>query len=55
MKTIAQQLNVKDFPFVINDKNGNIIYCEWSNGYWERWEYDSNGNQIYREYQVDIG
>jgi hypothetical protein len=49
MKTIAQQLNVKVFPFVIKDKNGNQIYYEDSNGYWSKWEYDSNGNQIYFE------
>ena len=32
MKTIAQQLNVKDFPFKIKDKNNNIIYYEDSDG-----------------------
>ena len=47
MKTIAQQLNVKDFPFEIKDKNGNIIYIENSNGDWYKSEYDSNGNEIY--------
>ena len=46
-KTIAQQLNVKEFPFVIKDSNGNVIYLEDSNGYWYRSEYDSNGNKIY--------
>jgi hypothetical protein len=34
MKTIAQQLNITDFPFEINDKNGNEIYFENSTGYW---------------------
>jgi hypothetical protein len=34
MKTIAQQLNVKDFPFEIKDKNGNELYYENSNGFW---------------------
>ena len=33
MKTIAQQLNVKDFPFTIRDKNGNVIYIEYSTGF----------------------
>ena len=28
MKTIAQQLNIKEFPFRIKDKNGNQIYFE---------------------------
>ena len=46
MKTIAQQLNVKDFPFEIRDKNGYLIYWENSNGDWIKSEYDSNG-QIY--------
>ena len=50
MKTIAEQLNVKDFPFSIKDKNGNEIYWEDSDGYWRKYEYDSNGNKIYYEY-----
>lgn len=49
MKTIAQQLNIKEFPFRINDKNGNQIYYEESDGWWDKSEYDSNGNQIYCE------
>ena len=49
MKTIAQQLNVKDFPFVIKDKNGNAIYYEYSDGHWCKREYDSNGKITYQE------
>ena len=49
MKTIAQQLNVKEFPFTIKDKNNNEIYSECSNGYWWKQEYDSNNNRIYIE------
>jgi glucan-binding YG repeat protein len=49
MKTIAQQLNIKDFPFIIKDKNGNKIYYEDSNGSWLKREYDKNGNKIYSE------
>jgi hypothetical protein len=49
MKTIAQQLNVKEFPFVIKDSNGQEIYYEDSDGYWYKKEYDSNGNEIYYE------
>ena len=30
---IAQQLKIKDFPFIIKDKNGNEIYYENSDGY----------------------
>ena len=48
-KTIAQQLNIKDFPFEIKDKNGQQIYFESSNGTWEKREYDKNGNVIYLE------
>ena len=47
--TIAQQLKIKDFPFVIKDKNGNEIYYENSKGYWWKCEYDSNGTEIYFE------
>jgi hypothetical protein len=43
--TIAQQLNVKDFPFEIKDKNGKYLYCEDSTGVWEKYEYDTNGNR----------
>jgi len=46
-KTIAQFLNVKTFPFQINDEKGNNIYYENDDGYWIRSEYDSNGKQIY--------
>ena len=49
MKTIAQQLNVKDFPFEIKDKNGNEIYFEYSDGFWVKQEFDSNGKEIYYE------
>ena len=33
MKTIAQQLNVTEFPFEIKDKNGNLTYFEDSTGW----------------------
>jgi alpha-amylase/alpha-mannosidase (GH57 family) len=49
MKTIAQQLNVTDFPFEIKDKNNNQIYIEYSNGYWCKREFDSKNNIIYCE------
>ena len=49
MKTIAEQLNVTEFPFEIKDKNGKIVYSEASHGWWCKWEYDSNGNEIYYE------
>lgn len=48
-QTIAQFLNIKDFPFVINDKNGNVIYYEKSDGVWYKCEFDKNGNELYHE------
>lgn len=47
--TIAQQLKIKDFPFIIKDKNGNTLYYENSYGFWIKREYDSFGNEIYHE------
>ena len=49
MNTIAQQLNVKKFPFEIKDENGSEIYFEDSDGYWFKKEFDSKGNDIYYE------
>ena len=48
MKTIAQQLNIKEFPFEIKDSHGNMVYWERSTGGWEKWEYDSS-NMVYWE------
>jgi hypothetical protein len=47
--TIAKQLKVKEFPFQIKDSKGNQIYLEYSNGYWVKYEYDSEDNWIYCE------
>ena len=50
--TIAQQIKW-DFEtngnLEIRDKNGNLIYLEFSDGLWEKREYDSQGRQIYYE------
>ena len=48
-QTIAQFLNIKDFPFEIKDNKGNQIYLEGSDGYWDKSEYDVKGNEIYHE------
>jgi YD repeat-containing protein len=45
-QTISQFLNVKDFPFEIEDKNGKRIYREVSNGFWSKREYNDEGNLI---------
>jgi len=51
-QTIAELLNW-NFEIYgdleINDKNGKLIYWERSDGYWAKWERDSQGNQIYYE------
>jgi len=47
--TIAQQLKIKKFPFIIKDDNGNVIYSEYSSGCWWKKEYDDKGNEIYLE------
>jgi hypothetical protein len=49
MKTIAQQLNITEFPFEIRDKIGNLIYMEYDNGYWSKRKYDLKGFEIYYE------
>jgi hypothetical protein len=49
MKTIAQQLNIKSFPFEIKNDKGKEIYFEISSGNWYKKEYDSNNNRIYFE------
>lgn len=46
-KTIAEQLNVIDFPFEIKDKQGRVIYFEKSDKYWVKTEYDSSNNIKY--------
>ena len=48
-QTIAQFLKIKAFPFVIKNAKGNQIYHERSDGYWNKREYDDQGNEIYFE------
>jgi hypothetical protein len=52
MKTIAQQIKW-DFKtngsLIIRDKNGNLIYREFSNGIWGKYERNSQGRLIYYE------
>ena len=54
MKTVAQLLK-HDFSkgsLYLYDTNGNLIYGEYSNGYWSKSDYDSNGNRIYSENSI---
>jgi len=39
MKTIAQQLNIKTFPFIVKDDDDKEIYRETSTGYWVKREW----------------
>ena len=47
--TIAQQLKITKFPFVIKNDDGFIIYFENSDEKWCKYEYDDNGREIYYE------
>lgn len=50
MKTIAQQIKwviENNGNLVIRNKNGKRIYIVDSTGFWAKWEYDSEGNEIY--------
>ena len=48
-KTIAQQLNIKEFPFKIKNSKGKLIYFENSYGDWTKQEFDSEGKEVYIE------
>jgi hypothetical protein len=37
------------FPIEIKDAGGNVTYFENSNGYWEKYESDTNGYATYYE------
>jgi hypothetical protein len=52
--TIAQQLNIKTFPFYLYDHNGNVIYHENSDCRWWMWEYDEENMLIYHESHQEI-
>ena len=47
--TIAQQLGAKRFPFRLYNEKGQVVYSEYSKGYWWKKEYDERGNEIYYE------
>jgi len=47
--TIAQQLGVTKFPFVIKNDAGKEIYREQSNGCWIKEEYNDKGQVVYFE------
>lgn len=50
-QTLCQFLGIQvgeDSPFVIKH-NGKVVYKEYHDGYWQRSEYDSRGNESYYE------
>tara|TARA_B100002019_G_C21060113_1_gene493676 strand:- start:171 stop:491 length:321 start_codon:yes stop_codon:yes gene_type:complete len=53
MKKISDTLKelgvIFSFPIKIMDANGNVTYCEDSDGFWYKSEYDTNGNETYYE------
>jgi hypothetical protein len=47
--TIAQQIGVTEFPFVVCNKNKELLYCEDEHGSWTKHIYDNQGRAIYSE------
>jgi hypothetical protein len=35
-----------EFPIIIKNKRGNIIYKQYENGGWYKYTYDKNGNEL---------
>ena len=48
-QTISQQLNIKDFPFFVKDKNDRTTYFETNDGYWFIAMFDKNDTLSYYE------
>jgi hypothetical protein len=42
---ITDRTNV-EFPIVIKDKKGNVIYCQKEDGFWYESTHDDNNNQL---------
>lgn len=40
---------MKILPIILRNKDNKIIYHEYEDGYWYRYEYDDNGNELYYE------
>ena len=39
----------KTYPYAEYDNNDNLTYFECSTNYWDKQEFNKNGNQIYYE------
>jgi hypothetical protein len=48
-KTIAQQLKITEFPFIIRDKRDFLIYNESSSGHWYKYQRNKSGVIIHQE------
>jgi hypothetical protein len=48
-RTVAQRLDIKDFPFHIKNSDGELIYFENSDNYWERYVRDDKNRVLYHE------
>jgi len=38
-----------EYPFTIEDEDGNVVYWERKDGYWTKHQYGNNGNETYYE------
>lgn len=48
-KTKAQKLGITSFPYKEYDQNGNVTYCENSEGNWHMSKFDSDSEGVYYE------
>jgi YD repeat-containing protein len=47
--TKAQELGITEFPYKEYDETGALVYEEELDGRWYKWQYDSDGNNVYYE------
>ena len=47
--SIIELFEEVEYPIGLYNEQGNKIYHEESDGYWEKWKYDAQGNKIYHE------
>ena len=40
---------VTKYGYQIHNKNFHVLYIEYTDGFWKKFEYDGNGNRIYLE------
>ena len=47
--TKAQQLGIKKFPYMEFNSFGKMTYYEGASGFWYKYDYNSNGDELYNE------